>query len=188
LIEEIEAKIQETIDADEDEQQVVRKAHASQGAKAPTKNKCNNFIRILVSVFIISNCVFPSAKRKQQAKDSLEDEVSMDEDEPEMPGHPAHLENATPHSRTPRKKPSSKQGRSTHKKIVINQSSSEDESSVEEEDDDESEKEAQPAAKSKKNIESSRSTRRMQSESDQEDFIKPTSRGISLSKLILLLA
>ena len=44
MIEEIEAKIQETIDADEDEQQVVRKAQASQGAKAPTKKKCNNFI------------------------------------------------------------------------------------------------------------------------------------------------
>lgn len=41
MIEEIEAKIQETIDADEDEQQVVRKAQASQVTKAPAKNKRN---------------------------------------------------------------------------------------------------------------------------------------------------
>lgn len=189
LTEEIEAKIKETIDADDDEQQVVRKAQASQGAKAPTKSKCNNkilsFFFLFVSVFIIYNFVFSSAKRKQQGKDSTEDEVSMDEDEPEMPGHPAHLGNTTPHRRTPHKKPSTKQGRSNRTKIVRNQVSSEDESSVEEAEDEEdeeendSEKEAQTAAKLKKNG-SSRSTRRMQSESDHDDFIKPASRGISL--------
>ncbi|XP_046630867.1 condensin complex subunit 1-like isoform X2 [Daphnia pulicaria] len=166
LIDEIEAKIKETVDADQDEQQVVRKAQASQVTKAQApKNK---------------------PKRKQRAKDSEEEEVSMDDDEPEMPGHPAHL--GTPHSSN--KKTPLRHGRNIRKKIAIPQVSSDDESSVEEDedDDDDSEKEdrkAQLAAKLKKNMGSTRSIRatRRQTEadsgSDQDVFIKPASRGKS---------
>ncbi len=125
-----------------------------------------------------------TAKRKQRAKDlDSEEEVSMDDDEPEMPGHPAHL--GTPHS--PNKKTPLRHGRNIRKKIAIPQGSSNDESSVEEElDDDDSEKEdrkAQLAAKLKKNMGSTRSIRatRRQTEadsgSDQDVFIKPASRG-----------
>jgi hypothetical protein len=124
-----------------------------------------------------------TAKRKQRAKDSEEEEVSMDDDEPEMPGHPAHL--GTPHSSN--KKTPLRHGRNIRKKIVIPQVSSSDESSVEEEeeDDDDSEKEdrkAQLAAKLKKNMgsRSIRATRRQteaDSGSDQDVFIKPASRG-----------
>ena len=41
MIEEIEAKIQETIEADDDEQQVIRKAQTSQATKTPAKSKRN---------------------------------------------------------------------------------------------------------------------------------------------------
>lgn len=126
-----------------------------------------------------------TAKRKQRAKDSEEEEeVSMDDDEPEMPGHPAHL--GTPHSSN--KKTPLRHGRNIRKKIAIPQVSSDDESSVEEDedDDDDSEKEdrkAQLAAKLKKSMGSTRSIRatRRQTEadsgSDQDVFIKPASRG-----------
>lgn len=43
MIEEIEAKIQETVDTATDEQQVIRKAQASQAVKASSKGKRNGF-------------------------------------------------------------------------------------------------------------------------------------------------
>ncbi len=105
----------------------------------------------------------------------------MDDDEQEMPGHPAHL--GTPHS--PNKKTPLRHGRNIRKKIAIPQGSSDDESiSVEEEDDSEKEeRKAQLAAKLKKNMGSTRSIRStkrqtdVDSESDQDVFIKPASRG-----------
>lgn len=49
MIEEIEAKIQETVDTATDEQQVIRKAQASQAVKASSKGKRNGFDCLKIS-------------------------------------------------------------------------------------------------------------------------------------------
>ncbi|XP_057379225.1 condensin complex subunit 1-like [Daphnia carinata] len=160
LIEEIEAKIQETVDNATDEQQVIRKAQASQAVKASSKGK---------------------PKRKKPVKNSSEsDEVSMEEDDPDMPGHPAHLEKATPHNRSPLRKPVRQREQSSRKRIAVPQSSSSNDELNAEEEEEEEEEEAMPVFKLQKETRSSRAMHRRAKAncgSEEDDFIKPSSRG-----------
>lgn len=163
LIEEIEAKIQETVDTATDEQQVIRKAQASQAVKASSKGK---------------------PKQKKSVKNSSEsDETSIEEDDPEMLGHPALMEKATQHNRSPRRKPARQHVQSSRKRIAIPQSSSSnDELNPEEEEEEEAEEEAEaePVLKLPKETRSSRAMQRRAKAncgSEEDDFIKPSSRA-----------
>lgn len=179
MIEEIEAKIQETVDTATDEQQVILKAHASQAVKSSSKSKRKRFDSLMtccVGHVRDFHLLLPTAKRKQQAKSLSEsNEVSPDEDDLDIPGHPAHLDKASPHNRSPRRRPGRQRERSTRKKIAVAQSSS-DESSAQEEE----EKEAEPVVKLQKETRSSRALQRRadaNTDSEQDDFIKPPPRG-----------
>lgn len=125
MIDEIEAKIQETIETNEDEQQVVRKAQASQATKSSTKSKGNILFTIKCISYISIHLKTAKKKKTVTESDEENDEPSEDSDS-DLP-HPAHVD------KSPRKIAQKPHEKSSRRKNIFESNSSDVDSIDEEE-------------------------------------------------------